>query len=133
MSLKMQAGYRALEHGQYADAAKRFTDARKEYEICVLSDAAASLPEDYFWAAYAVAGLAATAFGDNNIAAGLKQVGEAKYMFSGLVNGTSPWAQGETEGLRRSASEGLAYVRSLESAQKPLLPKVWLDWKAAHP
>ena len=134
----MKAGYRALENRQYADAGKTFNEAEAEYGICAYYHLAnpngihAIVPELANWRAYANAGKAAAEFGEGRITDGLRDAKEAEEGFSVVMGGQS-WGEGASANVRRAASDGLAYVRSLASAKKPLLPKVWLDWKAAHP
>jgi hypothetical protein len=131
----MQTGYRALERGQYTEADRLFNVANGKYVNCrwpVPENSEEDFRWAAYWQAYAFAGIAAANFGDGKIADGLKRAANAKKVFEVLMNGTEA-GEGASESLRRAASDGIAYVRSLESAKKPLLPKIWLDWKAAHP
>jgi len=140
MSPNMRSGYLALENKQYAEAEKAFKAALDEYGKCGIShilspkgDPARNLaPLDSFWANYATAGLAAAAFGKGEVAEGLELLTWVPQGFRTLMNGESPYQEASAD-LRRAASDGLAFARFLESAKKPLLPKIWLDWKAAHP
>ncbi len=91
----------------------------------------AYVPEILYSEAYAIAGNLAAKFGGGKITDGLKLAKEVANDFSDLTD-HRVGVPAATESLRRSASDGLAYVCSLESAKKPLLPKIWLDWKAAH-
>ncbi len=140
MSPNMRSGYLALEDKRYADAEKAFTVALNEYLKCGMdhglsphgTPARNLAPLDSFWANYATAGLAAAAFGKGKIAEGLNLLTWLPSGFSTIMSGSSPYQEASAD-LRRAASDGLAYVRLLESAKKPLPPKIWLDWKAAHP
>ncbi len=60
--------------------------------------------------------------GGGNTADGLKSAKSAEYMFSEVMSGQGPFGEGAGVDLRRAASDGIAYVRSLASA---LLPKIW--------
>jgi hypothetical protein len=131
----MQAGYRALERGQPADADNSFAVSANRYATCFFPGL--PLPPDdprwaTYWLAYAQAGSAAANFGDGKITDGLKQAKLAENSFRVVINGVGT-AEGASDSLRRAASDGLVYVQSLISAKKPMLPKIWLDWKAAHP
>lgn len=131
----MQAGYRALERSQYTEADKSFTVAANKYANCRFPVPENS-PDDFrwsaYWGSYALAGSAAANFGSGKITEGLDLAKKAESGFGAVSSGTGS-GEGASESLRRSAREGLGYVRSLESAKQPLLPKIWLDWKAAHP
>ncbi len=136
MKPKMQAGYRALENRQYADAEKMFAKAGDEYSLCYAmtpaGGAATPAPKQTYWAAYARAGEAAAEFGAGKITDGLKTARGAESFFRLVISGTG-LGEGASDSLRRLASDGLVYVQSLMSAKKPILPKIWLDWKVAHP
>jgi len=134
MSPNMRAGYLALEDSRYADAQKAFGDAGTEYAVCTFYHAAnpngnpAVVPLKYYWQAYASAGQAAAAFGEGKTTDGLRFAKTAEEIFSDVMNGRGT-DEGASADLRRAASDGLAYVRSLASAKQPLLPKLWLDWR----
>ncbi len=138
MSSKMQSGYRAMEDHQYAVASQKFAEAAGLYTSCAFYQSVnpkgdpATVPLMFYWGAYADAGQAAAAFGQGKTTDGLKFSKTAKDTFNDFINGKG-FGERASESLRRSASDGLAYVRALESAKQPHLPKIWLDWKVAHP
>jgi hypothetical protein len=129
MKPKMQAGYRALEASRYADAENAFTESGNEYAICGIEATGTGPALMRLWVGYAEAGILAAQFGAGKTAEALETAKRARFIF----NEVSDRTPGANESIRRAASDGLAYVRSLESAKKPSLPKIWLDWKAAHP
>jgi hypothetical protein len=137
ISPNMEIAYRALETRQYADAYKAFSESANEYGICAFYHSEnpngihAIAPELAGWQAYATAGMAAAAFGMEKTADGLRHAKQAEEWFGNVMSG-DPWGEASAS-VRRAASDGLAYVRSLAAAKKPILPKIWLDWKAAHP
>ncbi len=138
MQPKMQAAYRALENANTQLPIRHSPNPPVKYVTCgsfhTVSPGGTRAygPELRYWMAYAQAGQAAAKFGDGKITDGLKLAKDAASSFSALINGAAP-VEAASESLRRSGRDGLACVRSLESAQRPLLPKIWLDWKAAHP
>ena len=131
----MQAGYHALERGQYEDADNSFKVAGNKYVFCLMPGLNFT-PDDergsVYWLGYAFAGNAAANFGAGKITEGLEGTKKAEGYFQVLVDGKGS-GEGASDSERRAASDGIAFARSLASTKKPLLPKVWLDWKAAHP